>query len=126
VTPVIATTVSIVINLAVKLALVIGLSFGAEGLALGTSAGAWINLAILAFVASARGLLKIEDRLLRGGPCIIGAALFATLIVWLIGAPLGDALTGVTVLRAEIYLVLLGLAALASYAVALIGLGWKR
>mgnify|MGYP001194031506 CR=1 FL=1 len=126
VTPVIATTVSIVINLAVKLALVIGLSFGAEGLALGTSAGAWINLAILALVASARGLLKIEDRLLRGGPCIIGAAVFATLIVWLIGAPLGDALAGVTVLRAEIYLVLLGLAALASYAVALIGLGWKR
>lgn len=126
VTPVVATAVSIVINLAVKVALIFGLSFGAAGLALGTSVGAWVNLAALAAVASMRGLLKLEDRLIRGGPRIILAAVFAAVVTWLVEARLDEALSGLTFLHAEIRLVILGVVALVSYGVALLGFGWKR
>jgi len=125
-TPVIATVASIVVNLGVKLALIVGLSFGAIGLALGTSIGAWLNLAILAVIAGSRGFLKLDARLTIGGPRIIAAAVFAALVSWLVAAPLGEALAGVTFLRAESYLALLGLTALGSYGVALLGFGWKR
>ena len=125
-TPVIATVTSIVLNLSVKLALIVGLSFGAVGLALGTSIGAWLNLAILGVIATSRGFLKLDERLTVGGPRIIGAAAYSALVAWLVAAPLDAALSGVTVLRAEIYLALLGVTALLSYGVALIGFGWKR
>jgi len=123
---VIATVTSIVLNLSVKLALIVGLSFGAVGLALGTSIGAWLNLAILGVIATSRGFLKLDERLTVGGPRIIGAAAYSALVAWLVAAPLDAALSGVTVLRAEIYLALLGVTALLSYGVALIGFGWKR
>jgi putative peptidoglycan lipid II flippase len=125
-TPVIATAVAIVINLAVKFMLIFGLGFGASGLAFGTSVGSWVNLGVLAFVAGRRDLLKVDTRLLGMGPRIAGAAIYATGIVWLVSAPLADALAGVTVLRAELYLGVIGLVALVSYGAMLLGLGWKR
>ena len=125
-TPVIATVISIVVNLGVKLALIVGLSFGAVGLAFGTAVGAWVNLGILAVIASARGLLKLDARLTGGAPRIVAAACFAALVAWLVSVPLGEATAGVKVLRAEIYLAALGTVALASYGVMLFGLGWKR
>jgi putative peptidoglycan lipid II flippase len=125
-TPVVATVTSIVVNLGVKLALIVGLSFGAVGLALGTSIGAWLNLAILGVIATSRGFLKLDERLTAGGPRIIGAAVFAAVVSWLVTAPLDQALAELTFLRAESYLALLGIVALTSYGVALIGFGWKR
>ncbi len=125
-TPVIATVISIVVNLAVKLALIVGLSFGAVGLALGTSVGAWVNLALLGGVASMRGLLKLDARLISGAPRIIAAAVFSAVVTFLVLAPLGQALEGVAVLRAELYFVVLGMIAVISYSVMLFGLGWKR
>jgi putative peptidoglycan lipid II flippase len=125
-TPVVATAISIVINLAVKFALIFGLAFGATGLALGTAVGAWVNLGVLAAVAAARGLLKFDQRLVAGAPRIVLAAVFATAVVWLVSGPLSDALAQVTFLRAEMLLVAIGLVALVSYGVALIGFGWKR
>jgi hypothetical protein len=71
-------------------------------------------------------LLKVDTRLLGMGPRIAGAAIYATGIVWLVSAPLADALAGVTVLRAELYLGVIGLVALVSYGAMLLGLGWKR
>jgi putative peptidoglycan lipid II flippase len=125
-TPVIATVTSIAINLGIKLALIVGLSFGAVGLALGTSVGAWVNLAILGAIASMRGFLNLHERLTAGGPRIVSAAVFAGVVGWLAAAPIDDALAGVTFLRAEAYLALLGIVTLTSYVVALIGFGWKR
>jgi putative peptidoglycan lipid II flippase len=126
VTPVVATAASIIVNLGVKVALIFGLSFGAAGLALGTSVGAWVNLAALGVVASMRGLLKLDERLVRGAPRIVLAAVFAAVVTWLVGPPLAEALSGVTFLRAEMELAILGIVALVSYGVALLGFGWKR
>jgi putative peptidoglycan lipid II flippase len=125
-TPVVATAVAIAINLAVKFALVFGLAYGASGLALGTSVGSWVNLAVLGAVASSRGLLKTDNRLIASAPRIVLAGVFATAVVWLITEPLASALSGMTFLRAETYLAILGVAALLSYGTMLLGLGWKR
>lgn len=125
-TPVIATITSIVVNLAIKLALIVGLSFGAVGLALGTAIGAWINLAILVVIAGARGLLVLDNRLSFGGPRIILAAGFATLISGLCLEPVTSAFAQMHSLRAETILASLGMIAFTSYGIALVGLGWKR
>jgi putative peptidoglycan lipid II flippase len=124
--PVIATAISIVINLIVKVVLIFAFGFGVTGLALGTSVGVWINLVVLAAVAAARGLLVVDERLTHGGPRIVGAALYSAVVVWLVCWPLAEALAGITFLRAEIYFVALGVLTLASYGVALLGFGWKR
>ena len=125
-TPVVATAVAIAINLAVKFALIFGVGLGASGLALGTSAGSWVNLAVLGAVAAGRGLLKIDGRLIETAPRIVLAAVYATGVVWLVSLPLADALASITLLRAELYLATIGLIALASYGAMLLGLGWKR
>ncbi len=125
-TPVIATIVSIVVNLGVKLLLIVGFSFGAVGLALGTSVGAWLNLAMLAAFAASRGILKLDERLTVGGPRIIAAAVFSAVVAFLVATPLMDALADIAKLRNEIYLMLLGLVAFGAYGVALMALGWKR
>lgn len=125
-TPVLATVASIVVNLAVKLVLIVSFSFGAVGLALGTAVGAWINLGLLVGVASLRGLLKLDERLSVGGPRIIAAAAYAGVVSWLVGGPVSDALAGIAQFRNEIYMILMGAIALASYGVALLAFGWKR
>lgn len=125
-TPVLATVASIVVNLAVKLVLIVSLSFGAVGLALGTAVGAWVNLGLLAGVASMRGLLKLDARLLGGGPRIVAAAVLAGVVSWVAVAPVGEALSGLTLLRSEATMVALGTIALSVYGAALLGLGWRR
>ncbi len=125
-TPVIATAIAIAINLAIKFALIFGLGYGAAGLALGTSAGSWVNFAVLAAVAASRGLVKVDERLLDMTPRILTAAVFATGIVWLISVPLAETVAGVPMFRAELYLGVIGLVALLSYGVMLLGAGWKR
>jgi putative peptidoglycan lipid II flippase len=57
-TPVRATLLSVVANIGMKIALVWGLGFGVVGLALGTSFGAWVNFAVLAFLARATKALS--------------------------------------------------------------------
>jgi peptidoglycan biosynthesis protein MviN/MurJ (putative lipid II flippase) len=70
--------------------------------------------------------LKLDERLTGGGPRIIGAALYAAAVAWLIAPCLQAVLSGVTTLHNELYLALLGLVALFAYVVMLLGLGWKR
>jgi putative peptidoglycan lipid II flippase len=125
-TPVIATAIAIAINLAIKFALIFGLGYGAAGLALGTSAGSWVNFGVLAAVAAGRGLLKVDARLIGMTPRMVFAAVYATGVVWLTSGPLADALAGVAMFRAELYLGALGIVALLSYGAMLLGLGWKR
>ncbi|MEQ1863568.1 MAG: murein biosynthesis integral membrane protein MurJ [Micropepsaceae bacterium] len=125
-TPVLATVASIVVNLAVKLVLIVSFSFGAVGLALGTAVGAWVNLGLLVVVASMRGLLRLDERMMGGAPRIIAAAVLAGVVSWLAAAPVAEALAGLSQLRNEITMVAMGAIALSSYGVALFGLGWKR
>lgn len=125
-TPVVATAIAIAVNLAVKFVLILDVGLGASGLALGTSAGTWVNLGILAVVASQRKLLNFDERFLAFAPRVVAASVYSTGVVWLLSQPLGAALSTATSFRAEIYLAIIGLSALASYGVMLLGLGWKR
>lgn len=77
-TPVRATLLSVAAGIAAKLVLVWGLSYGAAGLALGTSLGAWINLAVLILLARRRGVLVVTAELKRAGvPVAVIVALTA-------------------------------------------------
>jgi putative peptidoglycan lipid II flippase len=64
-TPVRATLISVAANIAMKIALVWGVGFGVVGLALGTSFGAWINFAVLAYLARRRAVLVATPELKR-------------------------------------------------------------
>jgi putative peptidoglycan lipid II flippase len=59
-TPVRATFTAIVVNIALKIVFVWGLHLGIAGVALGTSAGAWLNVAILTWTGRRRALLTID------------------------------------------------------------------
>jgi putative peptidoglycan lipid II flippase len=89
-TPVRATLVSVAANIAMKIVLVWGLGAGVVGLALGTSFGAWVNLAMLAFLARRRSVLVATSELKRAilpvvaATAAAGAGFFA-------GVSLGDA-----------------------------------
>ena len=65
VTPVRATILGVVSNIAMKLLLVWALSYGVMGIALGTSFGAWVNLLLLVYLARARGVLVVTPELTR-------------------------------------------------------------
>lgn len=59
-TPARATFTSIAVNIALKVVFVWGLHLGIAGVAFGTAAGAWINVAILTWVGHRRGLIVID------------------------------------------------------------------
>ena len=73
-TPVRATMISVAVNIAVKFALVWVLHWGVVGLALGTSIAAWVNVAVLAVLASRRNLLAVDKVFSRAiGPILLAA-----------------------------------------------------
>jgi putative peptidoglycan lipid II flippase len=76
-TPARATFVSIAVNIALKIVLVWGFHLGLAGIALGTSLGAWLNVAQLVFAGRRRNLLKIDDAFWRSLPPILAAAVAA-------------------------------------------------
>ena len=89
--PVRATVISVLVNIALKFAFVWGLGFGAAGLALGTSLAIWVNVGVLIAMARSRGLLVIDGTLRRAiGPSLLAAA--ATGAAALGGVALADAL----------------------------------
>ncbi len=73
-TPVRATLISVAANVMLKVILVWGLAFGAVGIALGTSLAAWINLAMLLFLAHRRHLLVVTSDLTRAILPVFSAA----------------------------------------------------
>lgn len=125
-TPVIATILAMVGNLAVKFGLIVGLNYGVEGLALGTAVGVWINVIVLAGFASARGMLNVDAQLIDNGLRFVAATLFAGLIAALIADPLFAALAGVTFERSLVYAAILSVLTLLTYALSVLGLGWRR
>jgi putative peptidoglycan lipid II flippase len=126
VTPVRATLVSIAVNLAIKAWLISGLGWGAEGLALGTVAGAWINLAILGAYAGSQGSLSLPAALRARIVSIVLASLGSGALVFALIAPAG-ALTGpLPLFRQEILLLALGGIAALTYGVLVWGFGLHR
>jgi putative peptidoglycan lipid II flippase len=125
-TPVVAALIAVAVNVALKV-LLVG-QFAQVGLALATSAGAWINLALLIYWAKLRSFEspgvsaeRVFRLLVAGG--ILGTALF-----------LGErfmrpVFAGLTALREELLLLCLLLGGGVLYLaliVAVIGRGWLR
>ena len=123
-TPVKAALLAASVNIALKV-LLMG-KFAQVGLALGTSAGAWINLTLLwlfarrkGFAVSGAGLGPVVK--LLGAGAVLAGALF------LGNRALSQALAGLTHFREEITLVILLLAGAVLYALVvllLLGPGW--
>jgi putative peptidoglycan lipid II flippase len=76
-TPVRSTIAGVAANIAMKLALVMGLDLGVFGLALGTAFGAWVNLGVLIYLARRRAVLVATPDLKRGLFPVFTAAIAA-------------------------------------------------
>jgi putative peptidoglycan lipid II flippase len=98
-TPMKAALIAVVVNVAFKVALMGPLA--QVGLALATSIGAWVNLALVLWLASRRGLVAVDARLRRtaGGLVLAGAILAAAL--WAAQAGVQAAYAGLTAFRDE-------------------------
>jgi putative peptidoglycan lipid II flippase len=117
-TPVKALFVAVAVNVALKILLMD--PYAQVGLALATSAGAWINLALLVWFAARQGLLGLDARLKRSTAklAIAGAALAAAL--YLCEGPVARALSNWASLRDEATLLILGSIGLLVYGGALL------
>ena len=73
-TPVRATILSVLANIAMKLMLVWGVHLGVIGVALGTSIGAWVNFAVLTWLARRRAVLVVTPELKRAILPVLAAA----------------------------------------------------
>ena len=82
-TPVRSTVVALISNIILKFVFVWGLNLGVAGLALGTAAGAWVNVAMLTWTGHSRALLAIERQFLRALPAALLAALACGGGAWL-------------------------------------------
>ncbi len=80
---------AVAVNIALKFALVWGAGMGAVGIALGTAIGAWVNVSMLIWMASGRGILKVSSVFWRAlGPIVLAAAVTGA------GALFGEELGG--------------------------------
>jgi putative peptidoglycan lipid II flippase len=125
-TPVKATFAAIAINLGVKVWAIVGLGWGAEGLALGTSIGAWVNFGILFVLARSSTLLDISARLRRqilGTALAVGGMAVVVLLSLDIGKIVAGALPG---FGHEAALAYCGFAAIVAYGLAAWALGLFR
>ncbi len=123
-TPVRATVTAVAANIAMKFALVMGLNFGVVGVALGTSFGAWVNLAVLAYLARQRSVLVATPELKRGILPVLAAALAAG-AGFFAGDALGHSLVGPSMALRDVvaFLIAGGCGALAYV---LVVLGFRR
>jgi putative peptidoglycan lipid II flippase len=76
-TPARVTMAAIAINIALKVVFVWGFHFGIGGIALGTSLGAWSNVAILSMLAYSRDFLRVDSTFWRALPATLLAAALA-------------------------------------------------
>ena len=125
-TPVKATFAAIGVNVAIKLAAIKGFAWGAEGLALGTCIGAWVNFGVLFLLARSQNLLPVSTRLKRQVSFTVLAVLGMAFVVFLsLGANRAVAFA-LPSLRNEAALGLTGLWSLAAYGAAAWGFGLLR
>jgi putative peptidoglycan lipid II flippase len=105
-TPVKALAVAVVVNVALKVALMGSLA--QVGLALATAVGAWINLALLVWLATRRRLIAVDARLVRAIARLAVAGLALALALWLAQSPVEALFARWTALRYEATLATLG------------------
>src|SRR5690606_11463252 len=87
-TPVKASLTSAALNIAHKIVLVAATSLALVGLALATSAGAWINVALVTAFAARAGLFAPDVRLRRSLMLLGAGALALAGALWLVDAGL--------------------------------------
>jgi putative peptidoglycan lipid II flippase len=113
-TPMIASSVSLIFNIAINIALM--KSMGHVGIALGTTVAAWINAGMLTIILHRRGHLQADTRLKRRLPRIVAACAVMAGVLWLgvtlTGNLLGPVFGTETTAAAHVGLRLLVLAAL--------------
>ena len=120
-TPMIAALAAVAVNVALKVVLYKPL--GAVGLASATAAGAWINLLVLAGLATWQGTMRFDEGLVRvmlatDAACLVlGGFLFGA-------APPLRHLAALSSPRGELPLIMIGLPAAALYGIALVAALW--
>jgi putative peptidoglycan lipid II flippase len=98
-TPVKATLTAVAVNVACKVALMGSLA--QVGLALATSVGAWLNLALVMWFAARAGHLGFDPELRRSVGKLAAAGLALALALWLTAAPVAALFAGRASLRDE-------------------------
>src|SRR6185503_8355697 len=82
-TPARVTITALLCNIALKVLFVWGFGLGIAGVALGTSLGAWINVAILTWLGNRRSLLSLDSSFYRALLPVLVAAVMAAAGAWL-------------------------------------------
>jgi putative peptidoglycan lipid II flippase len=99
---------------------------GVEGLALATALGTWVNLLVLGGYGVRRGFFDFSGGLPEQAGRMTLAAVYAGIVVLYLAPGVDTMLPAGMMLRAEAYMVLMGLAGLATYGVGLLAAGWRR
>ncbi len=113
-TPLYASLAAVAVNVALKI--VLTGPYGVVGLALATSAGAWINIGLLAILAWRRGWTAPGSALGRAALAVAVACLALAAVTLLARAPLADALAVLPAWRDEALLAALATLGLVAYA----------
>jgi putative peptidoglycan lipid II flippase len=119
-TPVKAALAAVVVNVAFKIILMGPLA--QVGLALATSIGAWINLALVVYLARRQGLFAFDPALMRSLARLLVAALALAAALWLGQRPVAALVSGLSALRDETALAALAALGFAVYGGALFAL----
>lgn len=112
-TPVKASLIAAGVNIVFKIALMGPLA--QVGLALATSIGAWINLALVLWLASRADLLRIDVRLKRSLIMLMICGAVLTIFLWYSNAPVTRWLSSIPVMRDEAALIILAAASAVIY-----------
>jgi putative peptidoglycan lipid II flippase len=121
-TPVKALGISIVFNIALKIALVGSLAHA--GLALATSVGAWVNALILAVLLARAGRLAVDQRLIRLLALAVAASFALAAVITGLG-PFAERFAGLIPAVPELVPVALKLGFGGAVYLGVIALGWK-
>jgi putative peptidoglycan lipid II flippase len=126
-TPVKALFVAVAVNVGLKILLMD--RYGQVGLALATSAGAWLNLALLIWLAARRDLLTIDPGLRQALGRLVMAGGVLAVALYLAEQPVASLFAGWTSLRDVMTLLVLGLVGLVVYGglvAAMFGSQWLK
>lgn len=103
-TPVKASLTAAALNVALKIVLVTTTGLAQVGLALATSLGGWVNIALVGWLAMRAGLLSFDARLRRSLAGLAVATLVLTAALWLAALAASSLTATWTVLRDEVML----------------------
>jgi putative peptidoglycan lipid II flippase len=126
-TPVYAALAAVAVNIACKVLFVVTMAMAQVGLALATSIGAWVNLALVLWFAARARLIVFDPARERAILKILSAGLVLALALWLAARPVADLFANRQTLRDEAtlaVLVVLGAIVYCGTVLALFGRQW--